>query len=107
MNHNTICDICSTEIKIDIKGMWIDNLEYKYFLCPSCGKIYVISVTDDGLRKNIRRYEVIRATIQAGEASMEMSQLASDILAENAKRSRVLSKANPLTIGRLQRACPS
>lgn len=89
------CDNCSQNIAVNPRYKKEGELEYRYFTCRRCKSVYVISVTDESLRENIKRYEkIIEATIVSPEAAQE-AQL---MLENNVKRSRELKAQYPLEL---------
>lgn len=58
MNNNTnkaICDKCNKEFTLKLKKTTKDDLEITYIKCPKCKEKYIVSVTDEELRKDINK----------------------------------------------------
>ena len=53
-----VCDECGGTISIEEAALktkrFSDGIQFDYFRCNSCGKVYVYLVTDTELRKDIR-----------------------------------------------------
>lgn len=92
------CDKCDGNIKINLRYKRVGDLEYRYFRCRRCGAVYIISVTDEDLRKEIKRYQEIIEKFQKTVIPPEISQEAQLIIQNNAKRSRELKEKYPLKL---------
>lgn len=92
------CDKCGRNIKINHKYKRVGDLEYRYFSCKRCGAVYVISVTDEALRKEIKKYQKIMEGLQTQIVPPEISQEAQLILQTNVQRSRELKEKYPLEL---------
>lgn len=59
---NVICDVCGKEFKIkrlEEKKVNIEcvDLYIKYFKCKKCNKIYIVTISNDELQKDIEVYQ--------------------------------------------------
>ena len=59
---NVICDVCGKELKIkrlEEKKVNIEcvDLYIKYFKCKKCNKIYIVTISNDELQKDIDVYQ--------------------------------------------------
>jgi len=88
----TQCDKCRKNIRVRIKDKSIGELQYRYFSCWACGAVYVISVTDEALRQEIKAYQEL-VKMQKGS-----DKLAKEVLKRNVDRSRELQKKYPLVL---------
>ena len=61
-----VCDECGGTIFIEEAALktkrFSDGIQFDYFCCNSCGKVYVYLVTDTELRKDIRLRERISSS---------------------------------------------
>ena len=61
-----VCDECGGTISIEEAALktkrFSDGIQFDYFRCNSCGKVYVYLVTDTELRKDIRLRERISSS---------------------------------------------
>ena len=96
LKNIAICDKCGKNTKINHKYKRVGELEYRYFRCKRCGEVYVISVTDEELRKEIKKYQKIMEETKVTKP--EISQEAKMILEKNIKRSRELKEKHPLKL---------
>lgn len=92
------CDKCGRNIKINPRYKRVGDLEYRYFSCRRCGAVYIVSVTDEALRQEIKRYQEIMEGFQTTVIPPEISQEAQLILKNNVQRSRELKEKYPLEL---------
>ena len=61
MNNKTTitCNDCNNEFTPDIQETKDGEVELSFFRCPSCGKRYLISVTDEELRTALSEYAAL------------------------------------------------
>lgn len=90
------CNTCGRNIRINHRYKRVGELEYRYFGCKRCGSVYVISVTDEFLRHEIKRYQKLLEGLQT--VPPEISQEAQLILQNNVERSRELKERYPLEL---------
>lgn len=93
-----LCDRCKRKISVNIKKKRIGEIEYQYFQCPSCKKIYAISVTDGALRRAIEEYVSLQKKICIQKDLEKRSRLigiAEDLMKKNLLRSNELSLLYP------------
>ncbi len=67
----TTCNNCLDEFDVapdDITSVRIDDLAIQYFLCPSCGRKYVILAANDEMQRLIAERSVIQKKIKAALA---------------------------------------
>jgi len=86
------CDKCRKNIRVRIKDKSVGELQYRYFSCWACGAVYVIDVTDEALRQEIKAYQEL-VKMQKGS-----DKLAKEVLQRNVDRSRELQKKYPLIL---------
>lgn len=96
LKNIAVCDKCGKYTKINCKYKRDGDLEYRYFRCKCCGEIYIISVTDEELRKEIENYQKIIWETQSDQP--ESLQETKMILEKNVIRSRELKKKYPLKL---------
>ena len=85
MNNNTnkaICDKCNKEFTLKLKKTTKDDLEITYIKCPKCKEKYIVSVTDEELRKNIEKAKELRKKMLS---SSEYKKIATDYYVINSK----------------------
>ena len=92
------CNDCGRNIVMNPRYKKVGELEYRYFTCRRCKAVYVISVTDESLRADIRRYEKIIEATQSKIVSPEAAQEAQLLLKNNVQRSRELKAKYPLEL---------
>ncbi|MCM1217535.1 MAG: hypothetical protein NC331_13980 [Lachnospiraceae bacterium] len=92
------CDGCSRNIKITPRYKRVGDLEYRYFSCRRCGAVYIVSVTDETLRQEVKRYQGIMERFQTAAIPPEISQEAQLVLKNNVQRSRELKEKYPLEL---------
>ena len=51
------CYACGCAFPLAFETRVDGEIETTFFRCPLCGKWYVVCVTDEALRKNIREYQ--------------------------------------------------
>lgn len=90
------CDNCGRNINIkphtktDAKG-----IEWKWFKCIRCGTVFVISATDEALRKDIAEYESLVTEVnKAPDVNEAKVQKAQELLKANIARSREIQAEN-------------
>lgn len=92
------CDACGKNTTVNPGYKQEGELEYRYFVCRKCKAVYVISVTDEALREDIRRYQELTAEEQGKGLPPEILQEVRLILKSNMERSRKLREAHPLAL---------
>lgn len=60
MSSKTICDKCGRKFTIKLHTKEKGNLQIAYFKCPKCYEEYIVTVTDEELRKNIKEAASLR-----------------------------------------------
>ena len=85
---NVRCDACGCAFPLDFETRVDGEIETTFFRCPYCGKGYVVSVTDEALRKNIREYQQLYTRNQKKRLQK--------LKASNVKRCEELKKQYPL-----------
>lgn len=56
----TICDKCGRKFTIKLHTKEKGNLQIAYFKCPKCYEEYIVTVTDEELRKNMKKAASLR-----------------------------------------------
>ena len=92
-----ICDKCHKVVNIKPRYKTFGGIEYNYFTCKKCGGTYVISVTDEALRRNIERYKNLK---QKGQITEKGQQELTGLLQANLERSRELKEKYPFNCGK-------
>ncbi len=92
------CDNCGRNVVIHPKYKRVGELEYRYFTCKRCKTVYVISVTDESLRQDIKKYTKIIEGLKGKIVPPETAQEAQLIIENNVKRSRELKTLYPLEL---------
>ncbi len=88
--HNCRCDSCGCAFIPGPKTKREGEIEYSFFNCDFCGKAFIVSVTDEALRRNIRKYAVF-ADRQKTSTLSEMELLvAARLKQENLRRAAEL-----------------
>ena len=86
-----ICDVCDARIEQPTAiSRREGDLEITVFLCPFCGKEYIVSVTDEELRKDVKEYARMRVLISRRKVTEQYIRKAEAIHRRNVVRSRVL-----------------
>lgn len=98
MEKNICCDKCGRNIRIKFRHKRVEELEYTYFYCKRCGAVYIISVTDEVLRKEIKKYQKLAEELQTNDRTPEKIQKARLILQSNVRRSQELKEKYPLKL---------
>lgn len=92
-----ICDVCDARIEEPTAITRREgDLEITFFLCPFCGKEYLVSVTDGELRGDVEEYARMRRLIAARKTRISENYIrrAEAIHRRNVIRSRVLIRKN-------------
>ncbi|MFG6349568.1 MAG: hypothetical protein K1W15_12775 [Lachnospiraceae bacterium] len=84
-----VCNKCHKIVNIKPRYRTDGGIEYNYFTCKKCGETYVISATDEALRRNIERYKHLR---QKGQITEKEQQELTGLLQANLERSRELKE---------------
>jgi hypothetical protein len=88
--QNCRCDSCGCAFIPGPKTKREGEIEYSFFNCDFCGKAFIVSVTDEALRRNIRKYAVF-ADRQKTSTLSEMELLvAARLKQENLRRAAEL-----------------
>ncbi len=88
--QNCRCDNCGCAFIPGPKTKREGEIEYSFFNCDFCGKAFIVSVTDEALRRNIRKYAVF-ADRQKTSTLSEMELLvAARLKQENLRRAAEL-----------------
>ena len=95
-NDNVRCDACGCAFPLDFEPRVNGEIETTFFRCPYCGKGYVVSVTDEALRKNIREYVRLYTRNQKKRLSERTQKRLQKLKASNVKRCEELKKQYPL-----------
>ena len=53
------CDACGCAFGPELLTRREGEIEYTWFCCDYCGRAYMVSVTDEALRRNIKKYAAI------------------------------------------------
>ena len=87
------CNGCGCAITPELHEAKSGEYELSFFVCPFCGKRYVISITDDVLRKSIEEYCGLRQAAEKDELSEEELERMKELKAANRERMRALKEA--------------
>lgn len=90
------CDACGCAFPLDFETHVNGEIETTFFHCPHCGKGYVVSVTDEALRKNIREYQQLYTRNQKKRLSERSLKRLQKLRASNVIRCEELKKRYPL-----------
>lgn len=90
------CDACGCAFPLDFDTRVIGEIETTFFRCPFCGKGYVVSVTDEALRKNIQEYVQLYKRNQKKRLSERTLKRLQKLRADNVIRCEELKKQYPL-----------
>ena len=90
------CDACGCAFPLDFETRVDGEIETTFFRCPHCGKVYVVSVTDEAMRKNIREYLQLYTRSQKKRLSERTQKRLQKLKASNVKRCEELKKRYPL-----------
>ena len=93
---NVRCDACGCAFPLDFETRVNGEIETTFFRCPHCGKVYVVSVTDEAMRKNIREYLKLCTRSQKKRLSERTQKRLQKLKASNVKRCEELKKQYPL-----------
>ena len=96
IKHEIICDACNNSFSPKPEKVRDGEMEFMYYRCPSCGRIYLFSVTDAELRRHIAEYGTLaRKATQRRLTKIEIRR-AEKLLESNVERSRELRLAHSL-----------
>ena len=90
------CDACGCAFPLDFETRVNGEIETTFFRCPFCGKGYVVSVTDEALRKNIQEYVQLYKRNQKKRLSERTLKRLQKLRADNVIRCEELKKQYPL-----------
>ena len=90
------CDDCGCAFNLDFETRVNGEIETTFFRCPFCGKGYVVSVTDEALRKNIQEYVQLYKRNQKKRLSERTLKRLQKLRADNVMRCEELKKQYPL-----------
>ena len=90
------CDACGCAFPLDFDTRVIGEIETTFFRCPFCGKGYVVSVTDEVLRKNIQEYVQLHKRNQKKRLSEQSLKRLQKLRTSNVIRCEELKKQYPL-----------
>ena len=90
------CDACGCAFPLDFETRVVGKIETTFFRCPFCGKGYVVCVTDEALRKNIREYQSLYKRNQKKRLSERTQKRLQKLKASNVQRCEELKKQYPL-----------
>ena len=93
---NVRCDACGCAFPLDFETRVNGEIETTFFRCPFCGKGYVVSVTDEALRKNIQEYVQLYKRNQKKRLSERTLTRLQKLRADNVIRCEELKKQYPL-----------
>ena len=93
---NVRCDACGCAFPLDFETRVDGEIETTFFRCPYCGKGYVVSVTDEALRRNIQEYVQLYKRNQKKRLSERTQKRLQKLKASNVKRCEELKKQYPL-----------
>lgn len=89
------CDACNTLFSPQIETARDGELEFMFYRCPSCGRNYLITVTDAKLRRHIAEYGALARKASRQRLTKKELQRAKKLLKSNVERSRELRLAHP------------
>ena len=95
---NVRCDACGCAFPLDFETRVNGEIETTFFRCPFCGKGYVVSVTDEALRKNIREYVQLYKRNQKKRLSEQTLKRVQKLRASNVIRCEELKTQYPLVL---------
>ena len=84
------CNDCSEEFTPDIQEAKDGDLEFSFFRCPSCGKRYLVSVTDEDLRAEISEYAALEHNNRVSRLCEKLQERMQKMKEQNIKRSEEL-----------------
>ena len=84
------CDACGCAFVPELLSQREGEIEYTFFRCDYCGKAFMASVTDEALRRDIKRFARIAAIGRKRRLSEKERRKAEELLEENVKRSKEL-----------------
>ena len=90
------CESCGCVFPLDFETRENGEIETTFFRCPHCGKVYVVSVTDEAMRKNIREYLQLYTRSQKKRLSEQSMKRLQKLRADNVIRCEELKKQYPL-----------
>ena len=95
-NNNVRCDACGCAFAPDFEIRVDGEMETTFFRCPYCREGYLVCVTDEALRKNIREYVRLYTRNQKKRLSERTQKRLQKLKASNVKRCEELKKQYPL-----------
>ena len=87
------CDECGCAFVPEMLTQKDGEIEYGFFHCGYCGRAYMVSVTDEELRKGIREYLRLATLNKEKRLSEPMQFKMQELKAANAERERALRSA--------------
>lgn len=90
MTQNVRCDACGCAFTPEILKEREKGIEFTFFRCDYCGKAYMVTVTDQPLRRDIARYEALARRNRIKRLSEKEQREAIRLKADNLKRAREL-----------------
>lgn len=90
------CNACAGEFLPEIQTERRGVLEYQFFSCPYCNAPYLISVTDEELRREIQAYISVGERIRGGDSSRETLDEGTELLRRNVRRAGILKSLHPM-----------
>lgn len=93
---NVRCDDCGCAFNLDFETRVNGEIETTFFRCPFCGKVYVVTVTDEALRKSIQEYVRLYKRHQRKRLSERALKRLLKMRASNVTRCEELKKQYPL-----------
>jgi hypothetical protein len=90
------CDACAGVFAPAFLTTRKGELEYQYFCCPYCNRPYIVSVTDEELRRSIREYLAIGEKIRRDGETESLRKESLEKLRANVRRSGELLSKFPM-----------
>ena len=84
------CDACGCAFEPVPMAQRDGDIEYTFIRCSYCGKVHMVAVTDEGLRKNIEEYVHLAEQSKAGRLSEEEQVRMQALKKANVNREDVL-----------------
>lgn len=92
VDKNVRCDACGCAFIPEMLTQREGEIEFTFFRCDYCGKAYMVSVTDEALRKDIAKYVSYVNRNRVKRLSEKELRRAAQLKENNLKRSRELRK---------------
>ena len=97
---NVRCDNCGCDFEPAVEEKWEGEIQSVFFRCPSCGKPYLISVTDEALRNSVQIYKGLFVRCRKKKLPEHILQEMEKRKLENLRRCEELKAKYPMEVAK-------